>query len=382
MDRSVFLAACGSYEPAEVNAAVHRCLDHFGGAASLVRPGMRVVLKPNLLMPQRPESATTTHPAVMAALAREFAAAGAQVILAESPGGPFNGPLLRILYRVCGMEALEGIPGVSLNTDSESRETALPDGLAVTSLPIIAPVLDAGFVVSAAKMKTHGFAYATGAVKNLFGVVPGLTKAALHARFPDPALFSRMLVDLCEFVRPGFSIVDGVIGMEGMGPSGGTPKKAGVLVASLNPYAADLACARIMGFTSAKVPVLVEASARGLIPGSADHLDWHGDPLDRFATFFRPATRKLPGDGMFLLPRSARAWIHRRYSPFPGILPNCIGCGKCAEICPQQVIAIRDRRAAIAYDDGCIKCYCCHEICPVQAIDLVPPRKRPADGRL
>ncbi|MBP7401555.1 MAG: DUF362 domain-containing protein [Clostridia bacterium] len=380
MDRSVFLAACDSYDPAEVDAAVRRCLDRFGGASALVRPGTRVLVKPNLLMPQRPETATTTHPAVVAAIARAFAEAGAQVVVAESAGGPYNTPVQRILYRVCGMEPIAEIPGVSLNGDLSVRETALPEGRTVTSLPIIAPALDADFVVTAAKMKTHGFAYYTGAVKNLFGVVPGLTKAKLHARFPDRAKFNAMLVDICERIRPGLSIVDGVIGMEGMGPSAGSPKKAGVIVASLSPYAADLACARIMGFDPDRIPVLVEAAERGLVPDSADRLEWSGDPLSRFETYFRPAENKLPGDGMRALPRPLRAWIHRRFSPYPLVTPDCAGCGKCAEICPQQVISMHNGHASIRRD-SCIKCYCCHEICPFQAIDLVSPRRgRPAPG--
>ena len=381
MDPTVFLAACETYDSAEVDAAVRRCLDHFGGASALVKPGMRVLVKPNLLMPQRPESATTTHPSVVIAVARAFAQAGALVTVAESAGGPYNAALQHLLYRVCGMDPLAGIPGVTLSTDTSVRDTVMPAGKAVQSLPIIAPALDADYVVSVAKMKTHGFAYFTGAVKNMFGVVPGLSKAAMHAKFPDPARFAAMLVDLCERIRPGFSIVDGVVGMEGMGPSAGSPKKAGVLVASLNPYAADLACARIMGFAPEKIPVHAEAVTRDLVPGSPEELTWSGDALERFETFFRPAANKLPGDRMRALPRPVRAWIHRRFSPYPAILPDCIGCGKCAEICPRHTIEIRDGKAAIDYAN-CIKCYCCHEICPIHTIDLVPVRKRPRDGRL
>ena len=153
-----------------------------------------------------------------------------------------------------------------------------------------------------------------------------------------------------------------------------------MLVASRNPYAADLACARILGFPAALVPILVDAARRGLVPSDAGKLDWAGDPPERFAAFFRPATSRLPGDGFRWLPRPVRAYIHRRFAPYTAILTRCIGCGKCAEICPRQVITIRDRRAAIDYA-GCIKCYCCHEICPVQAIAFVSPRKRPQLGR-
>jgi ferredoxin len=249
--------------------------------------------------------------------------------------------------------------------------------LEVKSFPVLGPVLDADVVISAAKMKTHGISYITGAVKNLFGAMPGLTKARMHARFPDHVKFNRMLVDLCECVRPAFSIVDGIVGMEGHGPSGGDPKPAGVLVASRSPYAADLACARIMGFPSDRVPILVDAASRGLVPSDADKLDWAGDPPERFAANFRPATSNLPGDNLHFLPKTLRAYIHRKLAPYPAIQPDCIGCGKCAEICPSQIIRIRDGRAAINYT-GCIKCYCCHEICPVQAIRFVPPRRRPA----
>ncbi len=372
-DTSVWLAACDSYDPDRVDAAVRRCLDGLGGVTAWVRPGMRVLIKPNLLMPKRPEAATTTHPAVVAAIARAFAAAGARVVIAESAGGPYNAALQHVLYKVCGLGRLAEIPGVELNMDLSSREVAVADGRALTSMPMITPAIEADFVVSVAKMKTHGFAHFTGAVKNLFGVIPGLTKAAMHARFPEPERFSDMLVDVCEQVRPGLSLVDGIVGMEGMGPSAGSPKKAGVLVASRNPYAADLACAWITGLAVARIPVLGAAHARGLVPASPEALRWLGDDRARFATYFRPALSKLPGDGMPYLPHPVRAWLHRTFSPVPVVGAGCVGCGQCAGICPARVIEMREGVAVITHTD-CIKCYCCHEICPVHAIDLVPRR--------
>ncbi len=374
-DTSVWLAACDSYDPVQVDAAVRRCLDGLGGVSAWVRPGMHVLIKPNLLMPKRPEAATTTHPAVVAAVARAFAAAGARVVIAESGGGPYNAALQRVLYKVCGVSSLADMPGVELNMDLSSRTVPVSGGQVLDSLSLLTPVADADFVVSLAKMKTHGFAYFTGAVKNLFGVIPGLAKAALHARFPEPERFSAMLVDVCEQVRPGLSLVDGIVGMEGMGPSAGTPKKAGVLVASGNPYAADLACAWIAGLEVARIPVLTVAHARGLVPDTPEALQWRGDDRADFATYFRPAAAKLPGDGMRFLPHPVRAWLHRTFSPLPVVGTSCIGCGKCAEICPGRVITLRDGLAVIAHAD-CIKCYCCHEICPLHAIDLQRPRRR------
>lgn len=373
MDNRVFFSECRTYDSTTVDNAVNRALEGLGGIESLGVAGKKVLIKTNLLGAFKPEKATTTHPEVIRAIASAFIAAGAEVTIADSPGGPYTPASLRHVYTVAGITSAAERSGAQLNYDTSSSKIRTGSGMALKELDVITPVQEADIIVSAAKLKTHGLAYYTGAVKNMYGVVPGLVKAAYHSRFPDSISFNNMIVDVCETVKPHLSIIDGVVGMEGPGPSAGTPKEVGVIAASFNPYALDLAMCSLVSLPYKMVPVLVTAIKKGLVPEALDRQDYLGDPVSRFKTRFTPAvsgrTLGLGSFAMKVLPKGLRKAIIDRRAPWPVMMPNCIGCGKCAEICPRQVIKIVNKLAVPDYS-GCIRCYCCHEVCPVQAIEL------------
>ncbi|MBQ2840179.1 MAG: DUF362 domain-containing protein [Oscillospiraceae bacterium] len=365
MTSRVYLSSCEDYSKEKTERAVREALDAFGGAAALAG-GKRVLIKANLLMSCTPDKAVTTHPNIVEALAREFISAGCTVEIADSCGGMYTEEILNKLYATSGMKRVAENTGAVLNYDTSSFELDIKDGVRIKKAQIISPLKRADFVVSAAKMKTHGFAYYTGAVKNMFGTIPGLTKAVMHSRFPDKRAFCEMLVDLCEGVRPDFSIIDGVVGMEGAGPSGGKPKTVGVIVASDNPYAADATAIDIMGLERKKSPVHVEGVRRGLV----GDIELCGAPIEDFYTSFEPAYKKESVTILRLLPGAARSYIERFFAAYPKIEKNkCIGCGECARSCPEHTIAIKDKKADINYKK-CIRCYCCQEMCPVHAVKI------------
>ncbi len=365
MEKRVYLSAADDYCEENISRAVHDMLEAFGGAAALAG-GKRVLIKANLLMSSTPDKAVTTHPEVIAALAREFISAGSAVEIADSCGGVYNKNVLQKLYAVCGMNRAAKASGATLNYDTSSFEREFKDGVRINRAHIITPVERAEFIISAAKMKTHGFAYYTGAVKNMFGVIPGLNKAVMHSRFPDKKAFCEMLVDLCEGVRPDLSVIDGVVGMEGAGPSGGTPKKAGVIIGSLSPYAADVAAMKIMGLDLEKSYVHTCAVKRGLV----SDIECEGAPIENFMTEFEPPYKRENGTLLSVLPSAARAKIERIFAAYPLVNKSkCIGCGECARSCPESTIQIIDKKAQIGYKK-CIRCYCCQELCPARAIDI------------
>jgi len=379
MDKRVYIAGCPDYEKVNVRKAVRSALDAFGGTAAFGVRGKRVLLKVNLLSAYDPDKAVTTHPEVVCAIACEFTAAGAQVIIADSPGGPYTAQTLRRAYTLCGMDKAAAESGAVLNYDTSYRRVSYPEGKFSKDFDIITPVLDADIVISVAKLKTHGLAYYTGAVKNLFGTVPGLEKAAYHSRYPNKFRFNGVLVDICQLVKPHISFVDGVIGMEGAGPSGGTPRHVGIIGAALNPYALDMAMCNLVSLPVSLVPVLTEAIEQKLVPVSVSELDYLGDDPSVFRTRFAPASAGGKGGlGGFIIrhviPKPLLERALHALTSWPVMTDKCIACGKCAEICPRQVITIKDRRA-VPDHSGCIRCYCCHEICPVQAIDLVKRSK-------
>ncbi len=365
-DQSVYLARCEQYSEEAVREAVTKIFAAFGGVASLCG-GKKVLLKPNLLLAVEPDDAATTHPIVVQAVAALCIEAGCSVTIADSAGGPYTVGHLKRLYEKTGLDKVAARTGAALSYNTAAHTVSYPEGKTSKSFSIIDPITEADFIIDLAKMKTHGFATYTGAVKNMFGSVPGLTKPVMHSRYPDRDTFCSMLVDLCGCTKPGFSLIDGVVGMEGHGPSGGTPKAAHVLIGAKNPHAADLAAVQIMGLRANQVPTLVEAMRRRLIPTEWKQLTLLGDPIASFQTHFQPAgnvkkgiRERLPS---FLLP-----FVGNLGKPYPEIeLDKCIGCGDCMRTCPRKVITIVHGKASIDYS-GCIRCYCCHELCRIRAI--------------
>jgi uncharacterized protein (DUF362 family) len=316
MEKRVSAVGCVGYDHDRVREAVKACLEDFGGAKALLKNGSRVTIKTNLLMAASPDSAVTTHPMVLRALAEEFSSAGAQVTIADSPGGTYTDSALSRVYATCGLSWLSDV--ASLNRDLSYRKIRDERFFGENPVPVISPVLDADLVISAAKLKTHTFTGYTGAVKNLFGSIPGTAKAGYHAKFPKPEVFSSFLVSLSEYISPGFSIIDGIVGMEGNGPSGGKPKAANLLIGSSNPHAADLAGSYIMGFDPARLPTLHEAVKRGLVPENVSELEMVGEEIGRFRTSFEPP----PAYGRFhmvthTLPSYVKRTAQAFFKPYP-----------------------------------------------------------------
>lgn len=350
MDTRVFLSECKEYQPEQVNIAVKRIFDEFGGAGSILGDGKKVLVKPNVLMPKKPEDAATTHPLVVESVCREFINAGADVTIIDSTGGPHTKFVLRLLYGKTGIKKAAKNVGAKASFDTSSRTVEYPEGQIIKKFDVLSPVLDADLVISLAKAKTHGFMKMTGCVKNLFGCIPGLGKPLLHGKYPKHEDFAAMLVDVCGYIKPGFSILDAVYGMEGAGPTAGNPKYVGAVLGGFSPFAVDLAQSYLMGMRADSIYTICNAAMRGLAPDTPESLIWLGDDPEKLRTSFKPA-------------RTNKANI------VPKIMENCTGCGDCVRICPGKCMKIQKRKA-IVDAKGCIRCYCCHEFCAEQAIEI------------
>ena len=170
--------------------------------------GKRIVLKPNLLMRRSPERATTTHPEVVRAVVRALKERGAtDIVIADSPGGPYTKGLLHGIYSESGMAAVAKEEGVCLNEDTSSVTVPSKDHHLVSSFTLIRPIAEADLIINLVKLKTHCMMGLSGAVKNLFGTIPGLAKPEFHMRFPDKNDFGDMLLDLCSTVSPAVTLV-------------------------------------------------------------------------------------------------------------------------------------------------------------------------------
>lgn len=367
---AVALCSCTTYDKERLKQILAGAWKEIGLTEAFFQ-GKRVVLKPNLVRKMDAAQGGTTHPAVaeaVAELCREWGAA--DVLMAESPGGPYNYAALRGAYQVCGMERAAEGGAFRLNYDTEWITADYPNGIASKTFHILKPIAEADVIVNLCKLKSHGLTMMTGAVKNYFGTIPGTEKFEMHARFPDIRDFSEQLVDLCAYhaeARPMLNVMDAVVGMEGNGPTNGQPRKIGALLCSQNPFALDEVASRLIGMEG-KVIHLERGRARGYID----------TPL-----ILGETVEALRVED-FLPPDSARkntiAWLAdfwdgrlmRFFEPRPAInRRKCVACGECVRSCPAHTIRIdRERRRAVIDRSACIKCLCCQELCPKDAVDI------------
>ncbi len=368
----VALTQCTSYHPQEVRAAVDRAVAAAGGWPPL-SSASRVVVKPNLLMATPPARAVTTHPQVVAAVVRSLQEAGARVMIADCPGGPFSRSALERLYRVTGMLEVAEATGAQLNFDTGSVELPLPDGLVIRSLTVARVLAEADLVVGVSKLKTHGLTRLTAAVKLMFGAIPGLKKAEYHLKMPAVGDFSRLLLDVARAIRPGMSVVDGVVGMDGPGPSRGSPRPLGVIAAARDPYALDWALARWLGVDESTVPTVSASIAAGLLdPHQVELVEVSPRPV-RPTDFRIPTGRPTAIPGWHRLPGPVRARLDALLRPRPLFDARlCTGCGVCVHNCPPGALRLDEGIPTVNLQE-CIRCFCCEELCPQGAARIHQP---------
>lgn len=357
------------YKEELIYPAVCRFMDDLEIAKDM-RPDLKVVIKPNLVMAKSPQFPATTHPLVIKAVARWLIEHGIKdITLAESSGGPYIAEYMKNIYNVCGMKQLE--PMLKLNTDFSAGTVNCPKGFANHSFHIITPIIEADYIINICKLKTHAMTGYSGGIKNLFGTIPGLEKPQMHYRWPDIESFSRMLVELARTVSPKLTIIDAIDAMEGNGPTGGTSHPLHLLLASKDMYTQDYFAAGLMGIDPMQIVMIRQAVENGLAcPGS---LELCGDPIPNDLTpFVEPDTKRL--DFANLMPPFLRkpftAIAGKILKSYPQLDRNkCVGCGKCAESCPAHIINIKNGRAQFR-KKGCISCFCCQEMCPLKAISV------------
>lgn len=377
----VYVIRCGGYEQTE--EALRSVLAQMGGMGRFVRPGERILLKANLLRPAPPESAVCTHPAVVEAVAKLVQEAGGRAVITDSPGGALQKEsTLRHLYEKTGMAQAAARSGAELSYDASTRLVSIPRGKALHQAEIITPAAEADGVFDLCKMKTHVLMGMTGAVKNSFGIIPGLSKVGFHGSHPDRTDFADVVLDLTSFLSPRLSIMDGVLAMEGEGPgASGTPRQVGLLLVSENPLALDVAAAEIMGLPRDSNPLLLAAQRRGLTPNRAEDVELVGGsweelriPDYRFPSNVRRDLMEFLGP----LAGPAKKLCKAILSQTPKIQPErCVGCGICQKACPGKAITLENGKAKV-HPASCIRCFCCHELCPQKAVAL----KRGPLGRL
>ncbi len=301
----VSLRQAHSYDYAALLPLMREVLEPLGGITSIVKPGDRVLLKPNLLTGARPTKECTTRPEIVYCVAKLVQEAGGKPFLGDSPAfGSVKG-----VAEANGLLAVAeelNLPLVEFHGDRYAT------GGALQHLRLSKEAMGADVVINLPKVKSHMQLTVTLGVKNLFGCVPGKMKAWWHMEAgKDPQRFAQMLIETAQTINPQLTIIDGIIGHEGNGPSGGEPRHLGVLGASRDVFALDRAILAILQVDPEIVPIGKEMMAQGLC-GELTDLTWVGDALDSWQMDdWRLPDSIMPID--FGLPRVVRSTFKHLY---------------------------------------------------------------------
>lgn len=376
MKHTVALIPLDTYDQPRVDEAVRQGVELLGGIGQFVRPEEKIVLKPNLLSRSLPQKAITTHPAVFSAVCKLLREAGYDHLsYGDSPGSPTTSP--EKAAETAGIAEAAEKYGVAQANFSAGSIVTFPEGKTAKSFYLCKGVQEADALISLCKMKTHALERITGAVKNQYGCITGVNKATGHASYPNSDIFADMLADLNLCVRPRLFIMDGVVAMEGNGPSSGTPVNMNVLLLSADPVALDAVFAALVHLDPATVPTCVSGVKAGL--GVMDEASI--EVLTPDAPLTVPQAREKYGKADFDVFRGTiRKGFLFNFMPLLPFLQNrpkvdlkkCVGCGVCEESCPVPEKAVHSGNGHKAKYDykKCIRCFCCQEMCPVKAIEV------------
>jgi uncharacterized protein (DUF362 family)/NAD-dependent dihydropyrimidine dehydrogenase PreA subunit len=360
---SVSIAKCDSYNIENVQNAVDNCLDNLGGLSSFIKPGNKVLIKPNILLAKAPEEAITTHPAVIEAIITAVKKVGAIPLIGDSPGGLVGN--VGKHWKITGIEEVcKRLDVEILNFEALGVYKKTING---NHYHIAKPVLEADIIINVPKIKTHGLTTLTCAIKNMYGVIPGLTKVNYHKEAPKPSDFSGLVVDIFALSKPQLNIVDGIIGMDGSGPSAGNPKELGMILASSDAVALDSLICHILGKDPLKVSTNKIAHERGLGEANINKIDVLG---------YQPSVRddfKWPpsiAGSLDMVPSFISKGLMRFWWTRPAIDSEiCTKCNKCVKSCPVEALSFGASIPEFNYPE-CINCMCCMEMCPEKAVHL------------
>ena len=359
----VSLQKVETYERTAVTAGLTRLLEPLGGMAAFVRPGERVLLKPNMRYGKAPECAVTTHPEVLRGVILLVREAGGIPLVGDSPG---FGDLRKVAAK-SGMLAVIEETGAELVEFSEAVEVA-GSGL-FKRLELARPYLEADRIINLPKLKTHEMMTMTCGVKNLFGAVVGHAKAGWHLKAgADREMFARMLLEIYLLRLPDLTIVDAITAMEGDGPGSGDPVSVGLLLAGVNPVAVDVIAAMVAGIPRKLLFVERAALKLGIDGADRESITTVGVGLDEA----RVVPFRLPpiSDVQFGLPLFLKNRLRHYLTTRPCAVPEkCKLCGICVNACPPRAIAIKEGKLHFDYH-ACIRCFCCRELCPDGALEV------------
>ena len=309
MQSSVSLIRADRYELDELQASLEKLLEPLGGIEAFVKPGDRVLLKPNLLTGSRPGKECVTRPEIVYCVAKLVQAAGGKPFLGD---GPAFGSARGVAEANGYMPLIEELQLPIIDFHGQRYETVSSE---FNHLLLSKEAMEADVVINLPKVKSHVQLTLTLGVKNLFGCVPGKMKAWWHMEAgKDSARFGEMLAETARAINPDLTILDGIIGHEGNGPSGGEPRFLGILGASANVFALDRSLVEILNIDPQLVPTVAASQRLGICPELADIDFPHQHPTNLQISGWKLPDTLVPID--FGMPRVIRSTFKHLYIRF------------------------------------------------------------------
>jgi len=363
LSSKVSIVRCSEYGKDLIREKVKESVDLLGGIHSFVKPGERVLIKPNLLKARPPEAAVTTHPEVVRAAICLVREAGGAPIVGDSPGLGEEADVLRRSGILAVMEE-EGVPIADFSDSVKIKGSGR-----FHHFEIARCAAEADAIINLPKLKTHAMMVVTGAVKNLFGCIPGKKKVQWHFNTGiDHDSFARMLVELSMLLRPRLTIIDAVTAMEGNGPGSGDPRNIGLILAGEDPVSLDVLAGVIVGLPPLHLPIIRAARAARIGETRVEDIRIFGEDINNIKV--RDFRISQPMNPEWSIPEWARCRLKDALTTRPVINKDkCVRCGICRDDCPRGAITEKDNGLIIDYRN-CIRCFCCQEFCPRGAITI------------
>jgi uncharacterized protein (DUF362 family)/Pyruvate/2-oxoacid:ferredoxin oxidoreductase delta subunit len=370
----VSVARASDYDLPCVYSAIEKATDLIGGIGALIKPGNKVFVKINHLSPASPaERGIVTHPIFLEAALKLLKNTGADITVGDDiDSDTIDG------FEVSGIRQACNRAGIKLvNLRENGFVETKCSGKLLDNVYLSAIALGADVIVNLPKLKTHCLTVFTGSIKNMFGITPRGSRIKCHYQYVDPADLSQALVDIFSALKPALTIMDGIIAMEGEGPSSGKLKKLGIVLASRDAVAVDAVASQIIGLDPLKVYTTKFASETGLGIGNLQDIEVVGERLEDIIS----PDFKLPASYSSILvktiPKILSRFLVKQFTLRPKLIKRlCSGCLECQKICPAGAVS-QDGNKVTINQDTCIRCLCCDEVCRSGAI--IPTRSLAAN---
>ena len=354
MKNKVIVLKCENYDQDLIYEKLKKAVD----LLKLKNITEKILIKPNMLSARSPEEGVTTHPFIISSLIRIFK--DKKIIIGDSPAN-IEKPIEEY-WRKCGYKEI----AEKYNIPLKKFENSIPLEISVKNKNYTIPAtsfINEFSIINVPKFKTHNLTTLTLGIKNLYGLIPGITKSILHSKFINPYDFSYFLVEFYKKIEEKIflTVVDGIVGMEGDGPSSGKLRKIGYIIVGEKPIYVDYVCCKLIKIEPEKVDFIKIYKERY----GFEEPEIVGD-FEEIKNFQLPSTKKY-----FFIKNKFFSKFLIPLSKFFKIIPyidekNCKRCYACYNVCPVKAIS-KDLKF---YRKKCILCFCCFEVCPYKAVKM------------